>query len=470
MRSPLQLRRTAGVKPNGTEELVYTRAGDGIVSGGALFRPRDQSSATHVAAIWIHGSGVNFYYPSYVKIARELAKRGLPTIVGNTRMHDLGNIEAFREPTNARGGSYWGITTAQVSDVAAWIQLARDRGYDRVVLVGHSAGATAVQIYMARTQDPHVEGLVLASGRFRPASGLHARRFSAARACEGARCCRPWRGACPADSRRRASVSDERGDPRRSGRDGCGNVRLLWRHHSRSADRAGPRADPRLVRHERRRGHVGRPRAIGEDPEESRGRPEPREHGHDSRGVTHVRRARSCDRGNARQLGSGNTPSTIDGAVVNDEKPWAVASWVLNENTPCRKPLKTQGKVVAGANSRSRAPPNSIPSGQRSRRRLLLLSQRHDGVHVGCPASWSPRSNQRRDGQTGRRHRGGGQVGRGGFVEHGPQDVTRGKCTDESGDAGEPHQPQGIPAARPDRRCQTGSRRAPCGAQSHVVR
>ena len=29
----------------------------------------------------------------------------LPTIVGNTRMHDLGNIEAFREPTNARGGS-----------------------------------------------------------------------------------------------------------------------------------------------------------------------------------------------------------------------------------------------------------------------------------------------------------------------------------------------------------------------------
>jgi pimeloyl-ACP methyl ester carboxylesterase len=157
--------------PASTEQLVYARAEDGIVSGGGLFRPRDGLSATRVAAIWIHGSGVNFYYPSYVKIARELAKRGLPTIVGNTRMHDLGNIEAFREPTNARGGSYWGITTDQVGDVAAWIQLARDCGYDRVVLVGHSAGATAVQIYMARTQDPHVEGLVLASGRFQPAPG-----------------------------------------------------------------------------------------------------------------------------------------------------------------------------------------------------------------------------------------------------------------------------------------------------------
>src|SRR5262249_927328 len=111
------------------------------------------------------------YYPSYVKIARELATRGVPTIVGNTRMHDLGNIEAFREPTNARAGSYWGITTEQVRDVAAWIQVARDRGYDRVVLVGHSAGAPAVQICMARTQDPHVKGLVLASGRFQPAPG-----------------------------------------------------------------------------------------------------------------------------------------------------------------------------------------------------------------------------------------------------------------------------------------------------------
>src|SRR4051812_36829727 len=40
-----------------------------------------------------------------------------------------------------------------------------------VVLVGHGAGATAVQIYAARTQDPRVAGRVLASGRFRPASG-----------------------------------------------------------------------------------------------------------------------------------------------------------------------------------------------------------------------------------------------------------------------------------------------------------
>jgi pimeloyl-ACP methyl ester carboxylesterase len=160
-----------GASTAGTvEELVYARSNDGIVNGGAVFSRRGTPTEP-VAVIWIHGSGVNFYYPSYVNVARELAARGLTTIVGNTRMHDLGNIEAFTESGSRRGGSNWGITTEQVRDLAAWVQVARDRGFDRVVLVGHSAGATAVQIYVARTADSRVAGLVLASGRFRPASG-----------------------------------------------------------------------------------------------------------------------------------------------------------------------------------------------------------------------------------------------------------------------------------------------------------
>jgi pimeloyl-ACP methyl ester carboxylesterase len=152
------------------EALVYARASDGIVNGGGIFSPQG-ASAKRVAVLWIHGNGVNFYYPSYVNAARALAARGLTTIVGNTRMHDLGNIEAFTASGSIRGGSYWGVTTEQVRDLAAWIQLAQDRGFDRIVLVGHSAGATAVQIYTARTGDPRVAGLVLASGRFRPAPG-----------------------------------------------------------------------------------------------------------------------------------------------------------------------------------------------------------------------------------------------------------------------------------------------------------
>ena len=161
--------RTSAV-PAVTEQLVNVRTEDGIVDGGALFAPA-QGPAKPIAVIWIHGNGVNFYYPTYVTIARELARRGLTTITANTRMHDLGNIAAFRGDTRIRGGSYWGITSEQVRDLAAWIQLAKDRGFDRVVLVGHSAGATAVQTYASATQDARVVGIVLASGRFRPGTG-----------------------------------------------------------------------------------------------------------------------------------------------------------------------------------------------------------------------------------------------------------------------------------------------------------
>jgi pimeloyl-ACP methyl ester carboxylesterase len=150
-----------------TEALVQARADDGILNGGAMFMPANDS-ANPVAVIWVHGNGVNFYSPTYVTIGRELAMRGFATITANTRMHDLGNVAGFRGQTRIRGGSYWGLTSEQVRDLAAWIDFAQQRGFSRVVLVGHSAGATAVQLYQAQRQDDRVAGLVLASGRFRP--------------------------------------------------------------------------------------------------------------------------------------------------------------------------------------------------------------------------------------------------------------------------------------------------------------
>ena len=152
------------------EELVEAPADDGILNSGAMFTPAN-GPAKPIAVIWVHGNSVNFYSPTYLTVARELAKRGYATITVNTRMHDLGNVEGYRGPTRIRGGSYWGKTSEQVHDLAGWIDFAQKRGFARVVLAGHSAGTTAVQMYQAQTQDPRVAGLVLASGRFRPGAG-----------------------------------------------------------------------------------------------------------------------------------------------------------------------------------------------------------------------------------------------------------------------------------------------------------
>lgn len=151
-----------------TEELVHVRTDDGILNGGAVIAPANQSKP--IAVTWIHGSTANFYEPTYVKIARELAARRFTTILGNTRMHDLGNVATPREEKRVRGGAYWGVPSAQVHDVAAWIGFAQQRGFKQVILVGHSAGAPAVQRYQAEKQEERVVGLVLASGRVQPST------------------------------------------------------------------------------------------------------------------------------------------------------------------------------------------------------------------------------------------------------------------------------------------------------------
>ncbi len=148
------------------EQVVQVQTKDDIVDSGVLFTP-PKGLAKPFAVIWIHGWGVNFYSPTYIAISRALAKRGYTTITGNTRMHDLGNVEAWRGEKRTRGG-YWGVASEEVRDLAAWLDFAEALGFKKVVLVGHSAGATAVQTYQAKTQDTRVAGVVLASGNVRP--------------------------------------------------------------------------------------------------------------------------------------------------------------------------------------------------------------------------------------------------------------------------------------------------------------
>ncbi len=148
------------------EQIVYVRSDDDIVDAGVIFTP-PKNSAKPIAIIWIHGWGVNFYSPTYVAIGRALSELGYTTVSVNTRMHDLGNVEGYRGDKRIRGGGYWGIATDEVRDLAAWVDFAQDRGFKNVVLVGHSAGWSAVRRYQADRQDTRVVGVVLASGAVR---------------------------------------------------------------------------------------------------------------------------------------------------------------------------------------------------------------------------------------------------------------------------------------------------------------
>jgi pimeloyl-ACP methyl ester carboxylesterase len=146
------------------EQILYVRSSDDVINAGVMFSPAETQSKP-LAVIWVHGWGANFYLPSYVGIGRALAARGYATISVNTRMHDVGNVEKYTSAgKRVRGGGYWGITSEDARDIAAWIGYAEQLGYRRVLLVGHSAGWASVGRYQADSGDKRIAGLVFASG------------------------------------------------------------------------------------------------------------------------------------------------------------------------------------------------------------------------------------------------------------------------------------------------------------------
>jgi pimeloyl-ACP methyl ester carboxylesterase len=164
--------------PNATlpEEVVYVMTNDTVFNAGLLFHPQKETDKT-VAIIWVHGWGVNFYSPSYISIGRAFAEKGYTCISVNTRMHDLANVEGYKSGKRVRGGGYWGIASDQTKDISAWIDFVESKGFKKIILIGHSAGAAAVRNFQSEKQDNRVLGLVLASGSVDPAPPIDSSQY-----------------------------------------------------------------------------------------------------------------------------------------------------------------------------------------------------------------------------------------------------------------------------------------------------
>ncbi len=121
--------------------------------------------------------GVNFYSPSYISIGTAFADRGYTCIAVNTRMHDLANVEGYKNGKRVRGGGYWGIASDQTKDISAWMDFAKSKGFKKIILVGHSAGAAAVREYESERQDNRVSGLVFASGSVDPSPPIDSSQY-----------------------------------------------------------------------------------------------------------------------------------------------------------------------------------------------------------------------------------------------------------------------------------------------------
>ncbi|MGB1712628.1 MAG: hypothetical protein ACPHP1_08710, partial [Miltoncostaeaceae bacterium] len=129
-------------------ELVVIRTADHKHWDGLLMRPRDDHGGrAGTLVIVVHGSLGNYMGGVPRRMAFELAHHGYAALSINTRMANFGVVY---------GGGMFDETP---HDLAGAMGLARDMGFERVVLMGYSLGASIVTHYQALRRPPEVVGL-----------------------------------------------------------------------------------------------------------------------------------------------------------------------------------------------------------------------------------------------------------------------------------------------------------------------
>jgi len=137
-------------------ELIKLTTSDGLQHFGAIYHARDYTSRAEkpVGVVLVHGYTGTFTGEVEGALPPMLAAAGYTTLVANNR--GAGILGAARE-------RFEGC----VPDIRAAIDLMADRGYGRIILLGHSKGGVKAAYYLAQTGDPRV----IALGLLSPASG-----------------------------------------------------------------------------------------------------------------------------------------------------------------------------------------------------------------------------------------------------------------------------------------------------------
>jgi predicted alpha/beta-hydrolase family hydrolase len=135
---------------------------DGVLLTGLVHRPaagRDLG----LAAVLVHGFSSRFYSQVVLGLAGGLAARGVLTVAGNNRGHDIGALLRRREGPPLLAGAAWERLEDAPYDVAAWLAAAAERAAGPLALIGHSLGGLKCALYCVERQDARVAALVLAS-------------------------------------------------------------------------------------------------------------------------------------------------------------------------------------------------------------------------------------------------------------------------------------------------------------------
>lgn len=120
--------------------IVQVQTRDGLWLHGLLSEP---GQPAHTIAIHIHGAGGNFYGNTYFeKLTQRVVELGIAYLSTNNRGAGVYELE--------KGSIGHGVALEKfvdcILDIDAWIEFALGRGYEQIVLEGHSYGTEKLSI------------------------------------------------------------------------------------------------------------------------------------------------------------------------------------------------------------------------------------------------------------------------------------------------------------------------------------
>jgi pimeloyl-ACP methyl ester carboxylesterase len=135
--------------------LVRIATRDGVWLDGVVAEPRGRR---RTAVVWVHGLGSVF--SSGQPLTRELSARLNAARIAFFKLNNRGHDVVAGRGRRLAGAAFERFGQS-VEDIRAMVGFARQCGYRRVVLAGHSTGANKVLYYAARTRDRRVVGIIL---------------------------------------------------------------------------------------------------------------------------------------------------------------------------------------------------------------------------------------------------------------------------------------------------------------------
>lgn len=140
-------------------EFIYDYTEDGLKLQGTYFEAKDKD----ICVVLVHGMCGTIIDNYFATVwGSKLSENNIGFLYGHNRGHSIENDIVMKDGTFKRYGCMYEIFEECIYDIDLWINKAKQLGYKRIILAGHSLGCNKV-VYYYYQKRPDILGMMFAS-------------------------------------------------------------------------------------------------------------------------------------------------------------------------------------------------------------------------------------------------------------------------------------------------------------------